>query len=109
MEKLNSLLKFIIIGLSFIILIIIISSYKNAACFILMPLLFVLLYTLNKQCGINSSAQKDSSKKINIILAILLFVIALVIRLVLVKLLDISPESDFALLINASSQLAKRK
>ena len=109
MEKLYKILKYIIVGITTLILTIIIASYIGIITSIIMVLtLFIFLYFLNKKYDIQIS-QENYSKKINIILAIILFIIAFTIRILLVKLLQISPESDFAVLIDASKQLALRK
>lgn len=109
MEKLNKILKYIIVGIITLILTIIIASYIGIITSIIMVLaLFIFLYFLNNKYDIQIS-QENYSKKFNIILAIILFIIAFTIRILLVKLLQISPESDFALLIDASKQLALRK
>ncbi len=108
MEKLNNIIKVMIVGIMAIVSIIIITVHIGIIPSIsTIFILFVLLYILNKKHDIKA-IEKQSSKKINIVLAVILFITALTIRILLVKLLQISPESDFALLINASKNLAVR-
>lgn len=110
MEKLSNIIRIIIIGIMAIISTIIITIYIGIiASIAIIFLLFILLYLLNKKYDIELPEEKSSSKKVNIILAIILFLTALTVRLLLVKLLKISPESDFALLIDASKNLAARQ
>ena len=81
MEKLNKILKYIIVGITTLILTIIIASYIGIITSIIMVLtLFIFLYLLYKKYDIQIS-QKDYSKKFNIILAIILFIIAFTIRI----------------------------
>lgn len=108
MEKINKILKYIIVGVLIFILIIIIASYIGISTTILIFLiLFIISYFLNKKYEI--ATRHDNCSKFNIVLAVILFIVAFTIRICLVKLLQIVPESDFALLIDASSQLALRE
>lgn len=108
MEKLDNFIKIMVIGLMTIISIIIITIHIGIIASIsTIFILFILLYILNKRHDIKP-IEKQSSKKVNIVLAVILFVTALTIRVVLAKILQILPESDFALLIDASRKLAAR-
>lgn len=74
MLKLNRILKYIIIGIITLILAIIIANYIGIITSIIILLtFFIFLYFLNKKYDIQIS-QEDYSKKINIILAIILFI-----------------------------------
>lgn len=109
MEKLNSFIKIMIIAIMAVISLIITTTYLGIiASLVLVSLLFIFLYILNKKYDMKLT-EKQNSRKINIVLAIILFILSFAIRILLVKLLQISPESDFALLINASKELASRQ
>lgn len=108
MEKLNNIIKAIIVGVMAIISLIIITVHVGIIASIsIILILLILIYVLNKKHNIKA-VEKQPSKKANILLAIILFIAALTIRILLVKLLQISPESDFALLIDASKNLSVR-
>lgn len=108
MEKINKILKYIIVGVLIFILSIIIASYIGIfSTTLILLILFIILYFLNKKHEI--IIRHENCPKFNIILAVTLFMVAFTIRICLVKILQIVPESDFSLIINASSQLALRK
>ncbi len=108
MEKIDKLLQYTIIAITILITIIIITTYIGIINSILLTfLIFILLYLFNKKINdISIPSRKNDSIKSNIILSIILFVFSFAIRIFLLKLLDIMPESDFALLFKSSKQLS---
>lgn len=110
MESINKILKLIIISVFALILTIILASHIGIIwSSIIIFSLFFIIYFLNKKYIIKNNTDIIKLNKNNIIIPIILFFIAFTIRIILVNLLKISPQSDFALLINASKQLSNRK
>lgn len=105
---LNKVLKYLIIIITILILIIIIATYSGIInAIIIFSIIFLLLYLINKKYHIEIS-ENISSKKTNIIISMVLFFIAFIIRIFLLKILKIVPVSDFDTLLNASKQLSNR-